>query len=162
MPLGRLDGYIYYFPGIYSIVVPYHDIYDFYFSGHICLSVNVSYQLLAVLLYKRVRQGHERWLFWLWTLGFGSYVYFMVTSLFTHYFIDCLSGIFIAILFSSLAEQLSWLPDVLVFGTRGEDRYMLRHKACPKCGWANARSLVFIGEDEKKAQAIVFRKRQND
>ena len=28
-------GFNWYFPGLYAILVPFHDINDFYFSGHI-------------------------------------------------------------------------------------------------------------------------------
>jgi len=33
--MGRPEGFNYFDPGAVSMVVPYHDISDFYFSGHI-------------------------------------------------------------------------------------------------------------------------------
>ena len=38
-------GFNWYFPGIYSLCVPYHDISDFYFSGHISTGIVFTYML---------------------------------------------------------------------------------------------------------------------
>ena len=43
LAMGRLPGYNYEFPGFYSTVVPYHDIYDFYYSGHMATTAILIY-----------------------------------------------------------------------------------------------------------------------
>lgn len=44
--MGRLDGFIFSYPGIPSLTVPYHDVNDFFYSGHVgtCLLVVLEYR----------------------------------------------------------------------------------------------------------------------
>jgi hypothetical protein len=42
--LGRLEGFLWFFPGIYSLFVPYFDTNDFYFSGHLAMNATLLYE----------------------------------------------------------------------------------------------------------------------
>ena len=116
--LGRLPGFLYFYPGAYSMTVAYHDVNDFYYSGHTSMTFDVAYFLLAIKLMRSQQEKKYTWLFWTWTIGMGAYVYFMITVLFTHYIIDVTSALGIAFVFCCLSEKLSYAIDVKVFGFR--------------------------------------------
>lgn len=44
--MGREEGFLFGYPGLRSITVPYHDTNDFYFSGHVgtCFLIALEYR----------------------------------------------------------------------------------------------------------------------
>ena len=43
LTMGKPTGFLWYFPGLYSIMVPYWDILDFFYSGHVSTAIVASY-----------------------------------------------------------------------------------------------------------------------
>ena len=142
--------------------IAYHNIYDFFFSGHMCLTAAMSYYLLAVHL----RRGHNQKVFTIihysWGIGMILYVAIMMILFQTHYIIDLTAGYAVAIIFGPVGEKLSYFPDRFLFGFKGHDRYFVRYKPCPRCGWANDRALNHIDEEEKRAQAMIYKLKQDE
>ena len=134
MTVGRLPGFNYYFPGLYSLIVPYHDIYDFYYSGHYATAA-----ILICSLYSLTKRHPNitiyKFLFVAWIAFKLPYIWLYMTAVRTHYFIDFMSGICFGLAAFRLAEKLSYVFDVLVMGKRAEDRGLIFHKACDSCGW---------------------------
>lgn len=57
-----------------------------------------------------------------------------------HYLIDMYAGFAVGVLWSILAEKLTFYPDVIGMGYRKSKRASLMYQACPKCGWSNERA----------------------
>ena len=50
--MGRPVGFLWFYPGIHSLTVPYFDTNDFYFSGHVGSTTIFSSEYLAMRWYK--------------------------------------------------------------------------------------------------------------
>lgn len=50
--MGRLEGFIFGYPGLHSLTVPYHDVNDFFYSGHIGTCFLIVLEFRAAKFYK--------------------------------------------------------------------------------------------------------------
>ena len=155
LTFARTQGYNYFFPGLYSAIVPYHDILDFYYSGHLATAA-----ILICTMYSLHKQHKDitafRWMFVAWLAFKIPFIWFYMTALRTHYFIDFLSGICFGIIAFIIAEQLSYFLDVCILGRRAQNRTMLFFKPCPACGWSVDNGRNLIDRNEKLAQAKIL------
>lgn len=117
------DGYLWDFPGFYSITVPYGKTNDFFFSGHIGCCMICFCEFKA--------HGWKKFaVFSLFTMLFQ---FTLMISLRGHYMIDLISGIVFAHYFWLLSERYSYLIDVKVFKIPFEKRFPLFTTSCKKC-----------------------------
>jgi len=104
--MGRPVGFLWSYPGIISLTVPYFDTNDFYFSGHVGCTTIYSSEYLAMK----------------WNKMAGIIIFVVVnawvslTFLRTHYIIDFLSGYVYGRIVHRVGEKLSYFPDVKAFG----------------------------------------------
>ena len=102
----RPVGFLWFAPGVTSITVPYFDTNDFYYSGHVGGSTLVTAEYAST--------G------WSGMMLTGMFIvvneWIMLMLLRTHYFIDLITGLAVALIIHRLDERLSYIPDVLVFG----------------------------------------------
>ena len=117
------DGYLWDFPGIYSITVPYGRTNDFFYSGHIGCCVICYCEFRANKWFKFAY-------FSLCTLIFQC---MLMISLRGHYFIDMFSGIIFAHYFWLFAERYSYIVDVYVFHIPFHKRFPYFNQACHNC-----------------------------
>ena len=147
----RLDGFLFRYPGLHSLVVVYHDSNDFFYSGHIGTCFLVSMEYRACGWYKM----HYL------TLFIMINQWFMMTSVRTHYVIDMITGLIIAHYMHILSEKIAYYIDVcfmkvgatktqLAAAGAGKRRYRKYLKPCHKCGWGNHYAGDFMSESEKK------------
>eukprot|EP00347_Sterkiella_histriomuscorum_P010983 403374194 len=137
--MGRLDGFTFFYPGLYSITVPYHDVNDFFYSGH------VGTCLLICLEYKAAKY-HKMSLFIFFIL-INQWV--MLCLVRTHYIIDLITGIIFAHYMYQHAEKISYVQDVLLLGIQAKNRMRKYYKPCKCCGWANIYAGDYCDEKEK-------------
>lgn len=109
--MSKPKGFIWYFPGLYSLVCPSFDIDDFYFSGHVAIAVTCT-----LILYK-VSQRHPdkmafKYAFRFWVLIGLPYLWGLLTILYAHFVIDMLSALAIATLSMRLSEKVSYYGEV--------------------------------------------------
>lgn len=146
MTMGRVEGYMYFYPGMYSMCVTYHDIYDFYYSGHLAFNGVQLYEMIAL---KRRRPEQKQWQYLcLYLTLLAIYSWVMMTVLRAHYFIDLVGGLAIGFLWAIFSECLSYWPDVKLLGLRKKDRDTLHFSPCPKCGWLNNRASNYVDDSE--------------
>ena len=100
----RLDGFLFHYPGIPSLVVVYDDSYDFFYSGHIgtCFIITMEYR--ACKWFKM----HY------FTLFIMLNQWFMMTCVRTHYVIDMIAGVIVAHYMHMIAEKICYYFDVAV------------------------------------------------
>ena len=137
--------------------IAYHDIYDFFFSGHMCLTAAMSYYLFAIHLKRGYKEKFFSLIHYSWGIGMIMFVAVMMILFQTHYVIDLTAGYCVAVIFGPIGEKLSYIPDRYLFGFKQQDRYFVKYMPCPRCGWANRRALNYIDEFEKKLQASIFK-----
>ena len=137
--MGRLEGFIFSYPGIPSLTVPYHDANDFFYSGHVgtCLLVILEYRSGG--FYKMA--------------CFATFVlinqWIMLCLVRTHYIIDLITGIVMSHYFFMLSERISFVFDVLAMRIPAKKRYRAYYKYCKGCGWSNHYAGDYITEEEK-------------
>ena len=104
--MGRPVGFLWSYPGIISLTVPYFDTNDFYFSGHVGSSTIFSAEYLSMKWYKMA--------------GIIIFVIFnmwiTMTFLRTHYIIDFTSGYVFGRFVHRIGEKISYYPDVKLLG----------------------------------------------
>ena len=106
--MGRPKGFLWSYPGIHSLTVPYFDTNDFYFSGHVGSTTVFSSEYLAMKYYKMAAV----------IIFVVVDVWIALTFLRTHYIIDFLSGYAYARFVHRIGEKLSYYPDVKLLGWR--------------------------------------------
>ena len=157
LTLDKPTGFMWYFPGVYSIMVPYWDILDFFYSGHISTAIIFAYAFYGLhKMYPSVPFYRCTFIFY----AFFKLIYCWIMMIFTrtHFTIDMTFGLAFAYLSTRVGEALCYYPDVLLCGLKDKDRHMMHYRACPKCGWMNEHALkVWISEEEKLAQAKIYR-----
>ena len=160
--LGRPPGFNWYFPGLYSAIVPYHDINDFYYSGHISTSgifLCALYQLTVI----HPDAKHFKYAFYFWIAFKIPYIWVMMTWTRTHYMIDLAGGLCFVPIVAIAAEKVGYLIEVLVMGVPARERKLLFFRPCPKCGWSNSYGTYFwLSNEEKKAQLSCYKERLAD
>jgi hypothetical protein len=137
--MGRLEGFIFGYPGLYSLTVPYHDSNDFFYSGHVgtCLLVVLEYRSAGFykLSYFALFVLANQWL--------------MLCLVRTHYIIDLVTGITAAHYMFMLAERASFVVDVKLLRIASKKRFSACFKFCNNCGWSNRYAGDFMSEEEK-------------
>ena len=154
----RLDGFLFQYPGLHSLVVVYHDSSDFFYSGHIgtCFILSIEYR--ACRWYKM----HY------FTLVVMINQWFMMTCVRTHYVIDMITGLIFAHYLHMIAEKLTFYVDVgllkigasttqLAAAGAGRLRTRKHLKPCHNCGWGNAYAGDFMSVREKKWLKHVYK-----
>ena len=147
----RLDGFLFHYPGISSLVVVYHDSYDFFYSGHIGTCFIVALEYRACKWFKM----HYLMLFIMCNQ------WFMMTSVRTHFVIDMITGVIIAHYMHIWSEKLCYYVDVVLLrigstseqlaaSGAGKKRGRKHYKPCHKCGWGNHYAGDFMSANEKK------------
>lgn len=116
-------GYLWDFPGVYSITVPYGRTNDFFFSGHIgCCMINYcEYQAHGWGKFAK---------FSLLTLACQSLLMLAVRG---HYVIDLVAGVVFAHYIWMMTERYSYLVDVKVFNIPFRKRFPLYTSSCAHC-----------------------------
>ena len=136
--MGAPKGYAWFNPGIPSLTVPYHDTYDFYYSGHIGSSF---IYMCEFFIYQQNILGYIA----TFTL-INEWI--LMILLRSHYFIDMLSGVIIGHVCVILAEKAAYILDVKWLGIRGVDRRYHYFTPCKKCGWSNLDSSKKVSKTE--------------
>ena len=139
------EGFNWYFPGVYSIMVIYWDILDFFYSGHISTAFILAYCCYVI----SVRHPHVamyRYIANFWIYFKIPYVWIMMTWLRTHFIIDLTAGVGIAFLMTRGCETLSYYLEVKLCGMKTKDRQLLYYLICPKCGWSNDKATLLIDD----------------
>lgn len=99
--LNRIEGFIFDDPGPFSLTIEYFDTNDFYYSGHIGSCTMYMTEMFAL--------GHTRWgCFFLAILVFQ---WFFLTIMRTHYVIDLMFGVIVALSVHRLGEILCYILD---------------------------------------------------
>jgi hypothetical protein len=117
------DGYLWDFPGFYSVTVPYGKTNDFFFSGHIGCC------MICFCEFKAVNWNKFAY-FSIFTMVFQ---FSLMIALRGHYMIDLVSGIVFAHYFWLLSERYSYIIDVKVFKIPFNKRFPTFTKSCNKC-----------------------------
>lgn len=149
LAMGRVEGFLYFFPGLYSLCVAYHDVYDFYYSGHLGLTGCLLYEFWAN---RKASTDLAERKFWTRMLKFWIFMFFfnwiMMTVLRTHYVIDMFGGFCVGLLCGIIGEKLSFYPDKYIFGLPASKLRALHYSPCLKCGWLNENARNYVDETE--------------
>ena len=137
-------------------MVPYHDIQDFFYSGHLTTALILIYGYYQ-LSKQYPNVSFYRYVVYVIIFVKIPYIWLMMTWLRTHFIIDMTAAFPIAYLSTRSAEKVSYYADVLFLGLPVKNRKMTYFKPCIKCGWSNHDSLkIAISQEEKEAQAFVY------
>ena len=117
------EGYLWEFPGFYSITVPYGKTNDFFFSGHVGCCV-INYLEFRSIGWHRIAR---------FSLVTCVFQIALMVCLRGHYFIDLISGIIFAHYCWMLSERYSYLVDVYIFRIPFHKRFPLFTKSCTNC-----------------------------
>ena len=140
----------YYFPGLYSVLVPWFDIPDFYYSGHISTAVIFCYA--AYNIWRRLPESKfAKFAFFFLLLFRIPYTWTVMTVTRTHFIIDFNSALVISCCYIMVAEKICYYPEVKLLGLPARKRILLMHYPCPYCGWSNASATLLIDHEEKRA-----------
>ena len=117
------EGYLWEFPGMYSITVPYGKTNDFFYSGH------VSTAVISMMEYKATKQ------YYMASFSFVTMIMQVVLMVFLrgHYMIDLLSGLIFGHYFFIMAERVSYLVDVKLLGIPFFKRFPNFNTHCGGC-----------------------------
>lgn len=92
--IGRPEGFLYFFPGQYSITVPYPDINDFFFSGHV--------GTCTLLILEYYSMGWYKCSYFCVFVMVNQWILMMLVR--THFIIDLVTGLILAHYFFMWAE----------------------------------------------------------
>jgi hypothetical protein len=117
------DGYLWEFPGFYSLTVPYGKTNDFFYSGHV-----------GICLINSLEFNANKW-FIMSKISFLMMILqgFLMIVARGHYSIDLLAGIVFAHYFWVMAERLSYLVDVKLLKMPLVKRFPTITNVCNKC-----------------------------
>jgi len=144
--MGRPVGFLWSYPGIIALTVPYFDTNDFYFSGHVGSTTIYASEHLASKWYKMAT----------FSVCLVVDVWIALMFLRTHYIIDFTSGHVFGRFAHRIGEKLCYFGDVKLFGWRRENRLSHNYDPCPRCGWGNDNALQLTTEDELRIQKNVY------
>lgn len=105
----RLHSHIFEHPGFHSLVVPYHDTNDFYYSGHVGTCFLLFLEFRAA--------GWKRMSYYCMFTLINQWVMMTLTG--NHYVIDLISGMIIAQYVHMMAERLTFLVDQMILRIPG-------------------------------------------
>lgn len=150
--MGRPVGFLWSYPGIAALTVPYFDTNDFYFSGHVGSTTMYASEYLAMKWNKMAAL----------LIFIVVDVWVALTFLRTHYIIDFTSGHVYARFVHRFGEKLSYFPDVKLVGWPRQKRFAHNYDPCAKCGWGNEHPLRLTTDNEVDLQkrlvsAIIMR-----
>jgi hypothetical protein len=118
--IGRPIGFLWYFPGIHAMTIPYFDTNDFYWSGHVGSS--------STFMLEYARSG------WSKMAMFGAFImvqeWFMLMCLRTHYIIDLVTGLMLAQYIHRWGEKLAFYFDVWLMGLPKDKRQTFYYTPC--------------------------------
>ena len=134
--MGRPDGFLWSYPGIQAIAVPYFDTNDFFYSGHIGTC------FLVVLEYRAAKWYKMSYI----TLFILINQWILMTFVRTHYIIDLITGLFMANYMFMNAEWVSFFLDVKFLGCSSNTRFFHYYKPCDYCGWSNLNPSDYMEE----------------
>ncbi len=104
--MGRPEGYLWGENGFPSMLIVYHDISDFFYSGHVGSCV--------IALSEYHAQGYRKMCF---VIGFIVWIEWTLLMLVrTHYVIDLVCGLIFARIVHRASEKVCWLYDVKICG----------------------------------------------
>ena len=107
--------------------VPYHDVNDFFYSGHIgtCFLIVLEYRACKwfKMSYFTVFIMLNQWV--------------MMTLVRTHYIIDLITGLIVSHYVFMLAERIAFFIDAKVFRIPPNKRPTSSTMPCNYCGWNN-------------------------
>jgi len=110
--IARVEGFLWFYPGVHAYTVPYFDTNDFYFSGHI------GSTFLLVLEYRALG--------WKWMMAFGLFVmaseWVLLMVVRCHYIIDFVSGMVVAQFLHRCGEKVAFGFDVWLLGLPKQKR----------------------------------------
>ena len=149
LTLNRDPEYNFWFPGIYSAIVPYHDILDFYYSGHMSTSAILIYFLYG-LTKEYPDVGLFYWLLQIWKWFRVPFIFIYMSALRAHFSIDFMSGFCMGIIWAMVAEKISYVGDVVALGRPAHKRGLVRYVACPSCGWSCSTRPIHLIDNEEK------------
>ena len=142
--VGRPEGFLWAYPGIQSLTVPYPDINDFYFSGHVGTCMLISLEFRAMKFYK-----------FSYFAGFTLVTeWIIMTFLRTHYISDLVSGVIFAQCFHIIAERLIYFFDYKVIRLKKDHRASVYFEICEKCGWTYSPVEKFMDKQEIKERLM--------
>lgn len=104
--MSRPRHFMWSFPGLYSITVPYPDINDFWFSGHVGTCTMLVLEFRSMKWYKMS--------YWCCFVLVNQWILMMLVR--THYVIDMICGLFFGHWFFMHAEWISYYIDVKALG----------------------------------------------
>ena len=137
LALEQPPGFNWFFPGLYSFMVPYHDINDFFYSGHIPTACILTYGIYQLHRLHPDSKFFKYW-FYFWLLFKLPYIWLMMTWTRTHFVIDLSCGAAMAwVVLHFVEKYISYWFDIAVMGLKVQDRRLCFYEACPKCGWSN-------------------------
>merc|ERR1712159_504275 len=136
--MNRLPGKLLFDPGVPSMLVPYHNLNDFYFSGH--LGTN------TLCLSEFYINGNMSMVYFCLALAFYNFIY--LTLIHDHFFIDLPAGIIIAHFAVMQADWITWPFDCKFFGLSHNKRTTYVTVPCIRCGWNNWKPRNCIDKDE--------------
>jgi len=117
------EGYLWDYPGFYSLSVPYARTNDFFYSGHVGCAMLCSLEWKA--------NGYKKMFYYsLLTMICQTILMIVVRG---HYSIDLFVGLIIAHYYWILSEKYSYLIDVQLFHMPLHRRYPSMTKSCPNC-----------------------------
>ena len=140
--MGRPVGFLWNFPGIYSLTVPYFDTNDFYFSGHVGSTTLYASEYIAM--------GWKKMAITISCIVADVWITLMFLR--THYIIDFTSGYVFARFVHRIGEKLSYYPDTKLLGWPRQKRYYHNYTPCPKCGWGSENPYRVADEGEIEMQ----------
>ena len=136
--MGRPVGFLWSYPGIISLTVPYFDTNDLYFSGHVGSTTIYSSEYLSMKFNKMAAI----------IIFVVCDVWISLTFLRTHYIIDFTTGHVYGRLVHRFGEKLCWIADVKLLGWPRQKRFAHNFDPCPKCGWGNEAILRVTTEED--------------
>ena len=105
--MAKPEGFNWYFPGVYSLMVPYWDILDFFYSGHISTALSFIYGLKCLSL-RHPNVAFYRYATNFWIYFRLPYIWIMMTWQRTHFFIDMTAAFAMTFVGSRVAEGLAY------------------------------------------------------
>lgn len=143
----RLPGFLFSYPGMYSITVPYHDTNDFYYSGHIGTCFLITLEFRAYKFYKMSY----------FTFFILANQWIMMMMVRTHYIIDMVTGLIVAHYMFIWAEKLCYFVDVKLMRIPSRLRGRTNFKPCSHCGWSNLCASDYMDDQEEKTLRELYK-----
>lgn len=133
-------GFTFFDPGWPALTTPYHDVLDFFYSGHIGNTFMHSFELY--------QQGETTFFYIAFAIHLSIWPLLIITR--THYWIDIITAYIVAHWCLMMSEPLSYILDVKLMGFGGKARKHHAYLPCYKCGYSNDNYSLAIGKDEKE------------